>query len=114
MKSGKAMENFETLLRSSVGRIDDPQVLANLVLYGLAERVRYYKGWGTYAWDGHRGILHWLIIGAFKYIYHTMFLQGDIDIFSEAKTRKDMWIEKKQKTPSYSEGANKRQKPIVI
>jgi hypothetical protein len=113
MKSRMPTENFETLLRSSVGRIDDPQVLANLVLYGLAERVRYYKGWGTYAWDGYRGILHWLIIGAFKYIYNPMFWESDIDIFSEAKRLKDMWIEK-TKTPPYSEGANKHQKPIVI
>ena len=48
---------FEALLRRSVGRIDDPQVVADLVLHRLAERVRYYDGLGAYEWrDGRWAI----------------------------------------------------------
>ena len=46
--------HLESQLRRLVGRIDDPQVVADLVLHRLAERIRYYKGWGTYVWDGHK------------------------------------------------------------
>jgi hypothetical protein len=44
--------HLEPQLRRLVGRIDDPQVVADLVLHRLAEKVRLYKNLGLYAWDG--------------------------------------------------------------
>ena len=57
MNMETAREPFEARLRRSVGRIDDPQVVADLVLHRLAERVRYYDGLGAYEWrDGRWAI----------------------------------------------------------
>jgi P4 family phage/plasmid primase-like protien len=55
MDMEKVLEPFEALLRSSVGRIDDPGVVIDLVLRLLYDEYRYYESWGTYQWDGR----HW-------------------------------------------------------
>ena len=50
-------EPFEAQLRRSVDRIENPQIVVDLVLHRLAERVRYYDGLGAYEWrDGRWAI----------------------------------------------------------
>jgi hypothetical protein len=57
MNMETAQEPFEARLRRLVGRIDDPQVVADLVLHRLAEKVRCYDGLGAYEWrDGRWAI----------------------------------------------------------
>jgi P4 family phage/plasmid primase-like protien len=46
------METALDILQDYVDRIDDPKAVAKLVLYKLADQVRYYRGWGTYEWEG--------------------------------------------------------------